>query len=259
MSIGTAKPTETELAQVPHHFINSHSVIEPVHAASYGAEARELLSRMRFKFNVIILAGGSGLYIDAVTRGMDDLPEADLQLRWTLEREWEEPGPEALQERLQKLDPVTWSRIDLNNPRRLIRALEIIQRTGQPLSRQIGERDELSGFRIRYIMPDWPREELYQRINFRTREMFEQGLVNEVKGLLSSRNLHALHTVGYREVFEYLDGLRTLEETIDLVAKNTRNYAKRQLTWFRKYENLVTVPPHQLSTFASVLKESLNL
>jgi tRNA dimethylallyltransferase len=245
ISIGTAKPSEKELHSVPHHFINSHSVTDHVNAADYGMMARELLQQLFKKHDLVVLAGGSGLFIDAVTGMIDELPAASEQHRNFLNDLLNKEGLTALQDLLKVKDPVTHSRIDLMNPRRVIRALEVILTVGKPYSQL-----------IRKSLPDCPwniirtgvlhsRDTLYERINLRTAEMIFSGLKDEAISVYDYKSLPALQTVGYREMFDHIEGKYSIETAQELIAQHTRNYAKRQLTWFRKYEDMVWIAPDE--------------
>lgn len=246
MTIGTAKPSAEELEEIPHYFINSHSVTQVMNASLYGEEARTLLHQLFKEKDVVIMAGGSGLYIDAVIHGFDNLPAASPEIRQHLEELLKREGIAALQSLLREKDPATAAQTDMNNQRRLIRALEVIMTTGKPVSSLRGKEKEDLPFRVMMVGIDHPRKELYERIDLRTREMIANGLCDEVASLLPYRHLPALQTVGYREMFDHLDGKISLKETETLIAQHTRNYAKRQLTWFRKYTEMVWLKPDQM-------------
>jgi len=234
MSIGTAKPSPEELAAAPHHFIGSHSIKDDINVGDFEREGLALLDDLFTKHNVVIMAGGSGLYIKAITEGFDDLPEADPAIRENLNTMFAEHGIGALQERLQLADPEYYTRVDLQNPQRLIRALEVFESTGQPYSSYRTGNHRQRPFNIIKIALDMPREELYERINKRVDIMMESGLLDEVTQLLPYRHLNALNTVGYSEIFDHIDGKTDLSAAIALIKQNTRRFAKRQLTWFRK-------------------------
>lgn len=246
MTIGTAKPSANELEEVVHYFINSHSITQEMNASLYGEEARALLHQLFNEKEIVIMAGGSGLYIDAVIHGFDDLPACSPETRQKLEGLMEREGIAALQSLLREKDPATATKTDLDNPRRLIRALEVIMTTGKTMSSLKGKEKEALPFKVMMVGIDHPRKELYERIDRRTREMIVNGLSDEVANLLPYRHLPALQTVGYREMFDYLDRNISLKETETLIAQHTRNYAKRQLTWFRKYKEMVWLKPDQM-------------
>jgi len=238
MNIGTAKPSAAEMEGVRHYFIDSHSVTDPVSAGRYEREALALLDDLFREKDTVILSGGTGLYINAVCFGLDDVPQADPPLRADLMRRLDEEGLAPLQEQLRQLDPVYAQTADLQNTQRVIRALEVTLSSGQPYSsfRKQESAETLAArrpFQPVFIALDRPREELYARIGRRMDTMLASGLVDEVRSLAPYRDLTPLQTVGYKEVFDYLDGTYDYEELVRLLKRNSRRYAKRQLTWFR--------------------------
>jgi tRNA dimethylallyltransferase len=239
MSIGTAKPSAAELVAAPHYFIDSHSITEPFSVGDFEKQCLQLLDGLFKVHNVVILAGGSGLYIKAITEGFDDLPSADIHTRDKLNNELAEKGIIALQERLKTVDPVYYNEVDINNPQRIIRALEVFEATGKPFSSYRTATANKRPFHIIKLGLDMERAVLYNRINQRVDIMVEQGLVNEVKALLPYHHVNALNTVGYSEIFEYLDGKTDLPAAIAAIKQNTRRFAKRQLTWFRKDKEMI--------------------
>jgi len=234
MSIGTAKPDAEELSQAKHHFINSHSITDNFTVGDFEKEALLLLDELFKTHDQLIMVGGSGLFIQAVTQGFDNLPAANPEIREKLNQEFAEKGIEHLQQKLKEADPDYYNKVDLNNPQRLIRALEVFQATGKSFSSYRKATVNTRPFESIKIVLDLPREGLYDRINRRVDIMIEQGLVEEVHSLLPYRQLNALNTVGYSELFDYFDGKTDLPAAIDLIKQNTRRFAKRQLTWFRK-------------------------
>ena len=241
MTIGTAKPSPEELAAVPHYFIDSHSITEEFSAGDFYREGRRCLAHLVASHNhatqpVAIVTGGSGMYLRALLEGLDDMPDIPEDIRKGLNRRFEEDGLEVLQEELKRSDPEYFNEVDIHNPQRVIRALEVIAHTGRPFSqfRKMEMKDPIP-CRVVSVGLDLPRELLYERINQRVDEMVEAGLVDEARGLLPFRGHYALQTVGYKEIFEYFDGALTLEEAVSKIKQNTRRYAKRQLTWFRKF------------------------
>ena len=234
MSIGTAKPDAEELSQAKHHFIDSHSITDNFTVGDFEKEALLLLDELFKTHDQLIMVGGSGLFIQAVTQGFDNLPAANPEIREKLNQEFAEKGIEHLQQKLKEADPDYYNKVDLNNPQRLIRALEVFQATGKSFSSYRKATVNTRPFESIKIVLDLPREELYDRINRRVDIMIEQGLVEEVHSLLPYRQLNALNTVGYSELFDYFDGKTDLPAAIDLIKQNTRRFAKRQLTWFRK-------------------------
>lgn len=234
MSIGTAKPDADELAAAKHYFINSHSIANDFNVGDYEKQALQLLNELFKTHDVVILAGGSGLYIKAVCEGFDDLPVAAEGLRKKLNAELEQHGITYLQEKLKNADPDYYNQVDLNNPQRIIRALEVFETTGKPFSSYRTTNINKRTFNIIKLALTMPREQLYGRINHRVDVMVEQGLVEEVRSLLPYRHLNALNTVGYSELFDYFDGKTDIATAISLIKQNTRRFAKRQLTWFRR-------------------------
>lgn len=239
MSIGTAKPTEEELAAAPHYFINSHSITEPFSVGDFERECMQLLDELFKKHDVVILVGGSGLYIKAITEGFDELPTADPDIRDRLNTELAANGIAALQERLKQVDPTYYTEVDINNPQRVIRALEVYEATGNPISSYRKSIVNKRPFHIIKFGLDMPRAKLYNRINQRVDMMVNDGLVEEVAALTPYRHYNALNTVGYSELFEYFDGKTDMDTAIAAIKQNTRRFAKRQLTWFRKDKELI--------------------
>lgn len=241
MRIGTAPPSEDQLRQVRHYFIFSNSVSEYYSAGRYEVEAMALLTRLFKEHDRLVMAGGSGLYADALCYGLDDFPPADQELRKKLTDRALNEGLEVLARELKEADPESWASIDLSNRQRVVRALEVTLSTGRKFSSFKSSPRKPRPFGIERLCLTLPREELYRRINMRTEKMFEAGLVDEVRSLAPYRNMPALRTVGYREVFDYLDGHISLDETIALVQRNTRHYAKRQITWFASVEKKISL------------------
>lgn len=234
MSIGTAKPDAGELAAAKHYFINSHTVTDNFSVGDFERQGLALLDELFKTHDQVILAGGSGLYIKAICEGFDDLPVADPETRDRLNLELHEKGISVLQERLKEVDPDYYAEVDLSNPQRIIRALDVFETSGKPFSSFRNANFNKRPFNIVKLALDMPREKLYGRINLRVDLMVQQGLIEEARSLLPYRHLNALNTVGYSEVFDYFDGKATLDEAIALIKQNTRRFAKRQLTWFRR-------------------------
>ncbi len=237
LNIGTAKPTASEMAGVRHHFIDSHSISELYSAGSFERDGLAVINQVFTTSQFAIVTGGSGLYIKALCEGLDDLPTTPPQFRAELMSRLETEGLEQLQAELQALDPVYCQNNDLQNSQRVVRALEVCLLTGRPFSsfkiRQVAQRP----FDIVSIALERDRTELYDRIDSRADKMLADGLVDEAKNLIGFRNHNALQTVGYKEVFEYLDGQYDYPEMVRLLKRNTRRYAKRQLTWFKHQGN----------------------
>ena len=247
MAIGTAQPTAEEQAAAKHYFIADRSPESEFNCGRYECEALALLDELFRDNDYVVAVGGSGLYIQALCDGMDDLPEANEALRATLKQRFESEGLAPLAEQLRILDSEYAATADMQNPARVMRALEVCLTSGRKYSQQrrgsVAERP----FHIVKVGIDMPRDVLYERINRRVDMMITDGLVAEVESLTHLRHLNALQTVGYREIFEYLDGNITLEEAIELVKRNSRRYAKRQMTWFRRDSEIGWFAPNKLS------------
>ncbi len=252
MAIGTAKPTPKELKQAKHHFIDSHSIKESFSVGDFEEQGLALLDELFKKHDIVILVGGSGLYIKAICEGFDKLPSASPEVRESLNLEFKNNGIIPLQEKLKVADPAYYNQVDLNNPQRLIRALEVFETTGIPFSSYRKSTINNRPFRCVKIGLNLPREELYQRINQRVDIMVQEGLVEEVRSLLPYRHLNALNTVGYSELFDFFDGKTDLNTAIELIKQNTRRFAKRQLTWFRKDKDIKWYSPGDIDFSAVV-------
>ncbi len=245
MSIGTAVPEQSHLDQIPHHFIKSNSIREPFNAARFETEVLELLESLFVSHPLVVMTGGSMLYIDAVCNGIDDLPNIDPELRLTLVARMKQDGIERLRAELKLLDPDYHREVDLQNPVRIIHALEVCYTTGKTFSSQRTKTSKDRNFHILKIGLNRDRTELYDRINHRVDEMMQSGLEAEVRSLLPYRELNTLHTVGYRELFDHFDGLCSLVEAVEKIKANSRKYARKQLTWFRKDQNIQWFHPDQ--------------
>lgn len=234
LNIGVAKPSAKELQAVPHYFINSHSVHEDVNAVVFEQYALQKINEIFADHDVAVMVGGTGLYIKAFSEGMDEMPAVDEALRQQIIAGYEEHGIEWLQQQVEEKDPVYFAKGEIKNPQRLMRALEVKLSTGKSITGYQRQQKKERAFNIVKIALELPRETLYQQINRRVDIMVEQGLMEEVKALLPLKNLNALQTVGYRELFDYFEGTVTVQKAIEQVKQNSRNYAKRQLTWFKK-------------------------
>jgi tRNA dimethylallyltransferase len=234
MSIGTAKPTAEELSQVPHHFINSLSIHEDYSVGDFEADALDLLKKRFENHDVLVLVGGSGLFIRALCEGLDEFPEVAPSILQSLEKELAAGGTAALQAELERLDPDYFTQVDINNPHRLIRALSVCRASGKPFSSFRTQQKKQRFFTPIYIRLEVERAMLYDRINRRVDEMMKLGLLEEAQQLYPYKQLNALQTVGYQELFSYFEGKCTLEEAVEKIKQNSRRYAKRQSTWFRK-------------------------
>jgi tRNA dimethylallyltransferase len=243
LNIGTAKPTKEELAVVPHHFINYKSIHEDYDAGQFGRDALVLITDLFKNHDYLILCGGSGLYIKAVCEGFDDMPEISEYVRNSIIKKYNELGLEWLQKQLEEKDPDYFSLVDQKNPHRLIRALELIEATNQPVGALRKKKKHFHEFDILKFGLELEREELYNRIDLRMVKMIEEGLFEEAKQFYPLKQLNALQTVGYKEIFDHLDGVYDREEAIRLLKRNSRRYAKRQMTWFKKDTEMTWLKP----------------
>ena len=232
--IGTAAPTAQELARVKHYFIASRDLQDDYNAGRYERDALELLDELFLTHDVVVMTGGSMLYADAVCNGLDDLPTVPDAIRAEVTENFKLQGLTWLQKQVQTLDPEYWEMVDQSNPARLAHCVELSLTTGKPYSSLRTNTRKERPFRILKIALERPREELYERINTRVSQMMEDGLLEEVKAVYPLRRLNSLQTVGYRELFGYLDGEYDLRRAVELIRQNTRHYAKRQMTWFRR-------------------------
>jgi tRNA dimethylallyltransferase len=260
MNIGTAKPSDEELNAVPHHFINNISIhTKNYSAGKYEYEALEFLQGYYEKKNIAVMVGGSGLFINAVCSGFDNFDKTDDNQLWVARRFLNEKDLDWLQTELQRLDPEYFAEVDKKNPARLKRALEIIYTTGKKYSEQrIGKKAERP-FQIIKIGLSLPREVLYERINQRVDDMMKAGLLKEAEQLYLHRKLNALNTVGYTELFDYIEDKLTLEQAIDLIKQNTRQYAKRQMTWFKKDNNIHWFQPNQTEEIINFIDSKISI
>ena len=236
--IGTAQPDAEQLQRVEHHFIASHDLKQEFNCGAYETEALAKLEELYHKHDIIVAVGGSGLYIKALCEGMDSLPEAEPELREELARRLRSEGLESLCEELRQRDPAYYEEVDRNNPARVLRALEVCISTGLPYSSMRTGEKRQRPFDIIKLGIDMERERLYERINRRVDVMMQQGLEQEARAVYHLRELNSLQTVGYREMFDYFDGTISRDEAIELIKRNSRRYAKRQMTWFRRDEEI---------------------
>ena len=245
MAIGTAKPSAEELAAAPHHFIGSHHITDFFSTGDFEVAAMDLLGQLFQKHDQVVLVGGSGLYVNALHNGLDDLPATDLNIRNALNERYQAEGLDGIKAELEALDPEYFAQVDQSNTQRVIRGLEFVLSTGKKLSSFQSNSKKTRPFNIVKIGLNRDREQLYDQINRRVDQMMTKGLLEEVKALLPYRELNALKTVGYAELFDYLDGKCSLEAAIDKIKQNTRRFAKRQLTWFRRDEEIKWFEPEQ--------------
>jgi tRNA dimethylallyltransferase len=249
MNIGTAKPSEEELAQIKHHFINTLSVSEDVNAGLFCDYAHQIIAELSHTKSHVVITGGTGMYIKALLEGLDVLPAIPEDFRNALKLEYLNKGLPFFTEELKQKDPDHYKNVDLNNPSRVLRAIELIRFTSMPYSSLINKKEGSKKYNSINLCIDLPRETLYERINMRVDKMIEKGLVSEVESLKDYRNRSALRTVGYAELFDFFDGKITLENAIELIKQHSRNYAKRQLTWFKNQGEYQMIP----STLEEVL------
>lgn len=241
VSIGTAKPTEEEMEGVPHYFIDSHHLEDEVSAALFERQALTLLDELFQQLDLIILTGGSGMFVDALCNGLDDIPTSRA-LRDELQKEADSGGLENLLKELKEKDPIYFAQVDRKNPVRVIRAIEVIRLTNRPYSELRKSQPKKRSFGVQRFVIEHDREILYDRINRRVDIMMENGLLEEVKSVLPFRHLSSMNTVGYKELFDHFDGNTTLEEAINTIKQNSRRYAKRQITWLRRNPEAQWIP-----------------
>lgn len=259
MTVGTAKPCPHELSTVPHLFIDHLSIEDDYTVGDYEREALAVLDDLYQEKKVVLMVGGSGLYVKAVCNGLDNFPAIAKEIRADIIAEYEQNGLTFLQELLERLDPQYYAEVDLNNPQRLIRALEICVGTGKAYSSFRKQSTANRPFKTIKIGLKMDRCQLYERINQRVDTMLKEGLIEEAKKLYPYRHLNALQTVGYKELFGYFDGTHSLEKAVELIKRNTRRYAKRQMTWFRKDPNISWFHPLDVGNILTFVEEQIDL
>lgn len=258
MEIGTAKPTPQEMDGIPHHFVNSHSIHDEYNAGQFENDALKLLEKLFQKHDVVFVVGGSGLYVKALCEGIDEMPSIPAEIRKLLNDEFEQNGIEYLQKQVEASDPEYFEIVDRKNPQRLIRALEVHRATGKNMSYYRTHNNKVDRpFNILKVGLERPREELYDRINLRMDQMMAEGLFEEAEALSKYQHLNALQTVGYSEIFGYLNGKYDKEEAVRLLKRNSRRYAKRQMTWFKRDEEFVWFSAEEKAEIIKYLKISL--
>jgi tRNA dimethylallyltransferase len=246
LKIGTAAPTEEELNQVKHYFIGSHSIHDEYNAGQYEQDAIKLLDELFHQHKVVLLVGGSMMYIDAICNGMDEIPTVDAETRAYWQTQFLEFGLEFIQSELKKLDPLHYDQVDLQNPKRILHALEICTITGNPYSElRTGVRKPRS-FNMLKVGLNRPRPDLYERINTRVDIMMREGLLQEAEQFYKFKELNTLNTVGYKELYEYMNGNWTLDFAVNMIKQDSRRYAKRQLTWFNRDKEILWYHPEEL-------------
>jgi len=252
LNIGVARPSQEELNEVPHHFIASHSIHENVTAATFEQFALKKTEELFRRHDVVIMTGGTGLYVKAFSEGMDKIPGVTVETRKKIIAEYEKKGIAWLQAEIQKKDPQFYEKGEIKNPQRLMRALEVVEATGKSLFDFRKGKKAKRDFNIVKIGLELPKEKLHANISNRVDKMIEQGLISEVKSLLPYKTMNALQTVGYSEIFDHLEGKISLEKAIEEIKKNTRQYAKRQMTWFRKDKEITWLSPNEIEKIKGV-------
>ena len=254
--IGVARPSKDELFAIPHHFVATHSILDEVTAVTFEAYALEKSAELFQRMDLIVVAGGTGLYLKAFCDGLDDIPDVPLEIRDTVVRKYKEGGMSWLREEVKKRDPEFFNEGESQNPQRMMRALEVVEATGRSILQFHKGRKKKRSFNIVKIGIELPKPDLRLRINHRVDKMIEAGLVDEVKGLMQYKHLNALQTVGYIEIIDYLEKKITLEEAIDQIKIHTRQYAKRQMTWFKKDKEMFWFAPDEVDSILSTIYES---
>ena len=255
LNIGVARPSEEELQKVKHHFIADKSIHHYFSAGEYEREAIQLIDKILKEKDIVIVCGGTGFYINAILYGFDEMPKIDEQIRTSLNKQFQENGIQPLQEQLRQLDEATYQTIDIKNPQRVIRALEVCLGTGKKFSSFKDNKNVNRNFKVIKIGLHLPKEKLHHNINLRVDKMMEQGLLEEAKSVYDFRNHNALQTVGYKEIFEYIDGKISLENAIEQIKLHTRQYAKRQLTFFNKNKDYTWFEPNAISDIITFILE----
>lgn len=258
LNIGTAKPTATELDKIKHHFISNVSIFDEYNVGIYEKEVLDFLNVYYETNDIAILSGGTGLYLEAIISGLNKFPDIDTEIMDFIENEYKQNGLNYIQELLKKVDPEYFNSIDIYNHRRIIRALSVIRQSDKKFSSFLKKEKEKRNFQSINICTFPQRENLYNIINSRVEDMFSIGLVDEAKGLHKFKGLKALDTVGYKELFDYFDGLISLEEAKELIKRNSRRYAKRQITWFNNKGEWLKVLPENINLIIEIINEKIN-
>lgn len=255
--IGTAAPTQVQQQEIIHYFVGNHHLDDYYSASMYEQDVLSLLEKLFTSQDIALMSGGSMMYIDAVCNGIDDIPTVDEQTRQWMKQRLHDEGLPALVEELRQLDPIHYEYVDKNNPRRVVHALEICHMTGKTYTSFRTNKIKERPFQIIKIGLNLPREELYQRINQRVLNMIQEGWVEEALKVYSKRELNSLHTVGYRELFDYLDGLYTLDEASEKIQSNTRRYMRKQLTWFKRDQKIRWFSPNNIEEIINYISKSI--
>jgi len=259
LKIGTATPTDEELKRAKHYFIGSHSIFDEYNAGQYEQDAIQLLDELFQNQKVVMLVGGSMMYIDSICNGMDNIPNVDAETRAYWQKQYADFGLEFIQNELKKLDPKHFEEVDLQNPKRIIHALEICSMTGKPYSDLRTGQKKKRNFNILKIGLNRPRPELYERINSRVDEMIENGLLKETEEFYKCKDLNTLNTVGYKELYEFMDGKWSLDFAINMIKQDSRRYAKRQMTWFNRDKEIHWFHPENEEEILKFVNEQLSL
>jgi len=257
LKIGTAAPTAGQLGRVKHYFIGTHSIHDEYNAGQYEKDAIQLLDELFKKYPVVMLVGGSMMYIDAICNGMDDIPTVDPETRAFWQKEYADFGLKYIQNELERLDPLYFNHVDILNPKRILHALEICSVTGQPYSNLRTGQRKLRDFNILKIGLNRPRPELYERINARVDEMMAEGLLQEAERFYQYKTLNTLNTVGYKEIYEYMDGNCTLDFAVNMIKQDSRRYAKRQMTWFNRDKEIMWFHPEELESKIELIVQNI--
>jgi len=257
LSVGTAVPGDEQLINVKHHFIHNISIHDYYNAYMFEVQALEVLEHLFIKKNIVLMTGGSGLYIDAVINGIDDLPTIEPEVRKNLLERLTKEGLASLRTELKSIDPGYYAKVDLKNPQRILKALEVSIMTGKPYSSLLTRKKKKRDFRIVLIGLNIDRNLLHTRINNRVDEMIDKGLIKEARDNYQYKGLNSLNTVGYRELFDHFDGKSSLEEAIELIKRNTRRYARRQISWFRRYKDIEWFDPNDIEEIKEFLGKSI--
>lgn len=255
--IGTAAPTQVQQQEIKHYFVGNHHLDDYYSASMYEQDVLSLLEKLFTSQDIALMSGGSMMYIDAVCNGIDDIPTVDEQTRQWMKQRLHDEGLPALVEELRQLDPIHYEFVDKNNPRRVVHALEICHMTGKTYTSFRTNKIKERPFQIIKIGLNLPREVLYQRINQRVLNMIQEGWVEEALKVYPKRELNSLHTVGYRELFDYLDGLYTLDEAIEKIQSNTRRYMRKQLTWFKRDQKIRWFSPNNIEEIINYISKSI--
>lgn len=253
LNVGVARPTEEELNSAKHHFIANKSIFDYYNASDYETEVNELISKLFMIYDNLIVTGGSGLYINALLYGIDDLPTIEPALREDLQLKFEQEGIEGLRILLKHIDPVSYEKVDLKNHKRILKCLEVSIQTGKPYSSFLTGKTKERDFNPIIFVLHRDRNELYDRINKRVEIMFQQGLVEEAKELIAHKNLTPLKTIGYKETFSFLENQISRDEAIDLIQRNTRKYSRKQINWFKRYENRTDILINENSPLEKIM------